>query len=102
MNIAVFVKQIPDQSVVGNLNSDFRFNREGKITIDEADLYGVELALQLRDSVGSGQVSLISMAPNSEVVGIKNALAMGADNAIVTVIQVYCQHKLVSFVKLAF
>ena len=72
MNIAVFVKQIPDQSVVGNLNSDFRFNREGKITIDEADLYGVELALQLRDSVGSGQV-----------VGIKNALAMGADNAIV-------------------
>ena len=83
MNIAVFVKQIPDQSVVGNLNSDFRFNREGKITIDEADLYGVELALQLRDSVGSGQVSLISMAPNSEVVGIKNALAMGADNAIV-------------------
>lgn len=83
MDIAVLVKQIPDPAVPGELTSDFRFKRDGKIVIDDADLYGVELALQLIESAGSGEVTVISMAPNKESVGIKNALAMGADKAIV-------------------
>lgn len=83
MNIVVLVKQIPDPSVVGELDSNFLFKRDGKIVLDDADLYGVEIALQLRDAAGEGEVSLVSMAPNNEVVGVKNALAMGADKAIV-------------------
>ena len=83
VNIAVLVKQIPDPSVVGSLDSSFRFNRDGKIVIDDADLYGVEVALALKDAAGGGEVSVVSMAPNGESAGVRTALAMGADKAVV-------------------
>ncbi len=83
VNIAVLVKQIPDPSEVGSLDSDFRFVRTGKIVLDEADLFGVEMALQLRDSAGGGEVSVVSMVPGGEVTGVRTALAMGADKAVV-------------------
>ena len=43
--------------------------RDGKLILDESDSYGVEMALQLVDAAGGGEVSLVSMAPNGEVVG---------------------------------
>ena len=43
--------------------------RDGKLILDESDSYGVEMALQLVDAAGDGEVSLVSMAPNDEVVG---------------------------------
>jgi len=36
------------------------------------------MALQLVDAAGGGEVSLVSMAPNGEVSGMRTALAMGA------------------------
>lgn len=57
-------------------------NRSGKLILDEADSYGVEMALQLVDRAGGGEVSLVSMAPNAEVSGLRTALAMGAGSAI--------------------
>jgi len=36
------------------------------------------MALQLVDAAGGGEVSLVSMAPNGEVSGLRTALAMGA------------------------
>ncbi|HMS24318.1 MAG TPA: electron transfer flavoprotein subunit beta/FixA family protein [Acidimicrobiia bacterium] len=83
LNIAVVVKQIPDPSLVGELDADFRFVRSGKIVLDDADLYGVEVALQLRDAAGGGEVCVVSMAPEGETAGVRTALAMGADKAIV-------------------
>ena len=56
--------------------------RDGKLILDESDSYGVEMALQLVDKAGGGEVTLISMAPNSEVSGLRTALAMGAHKAI--------------------
>jgi electron transfer flavoprotein beta subunit len=56
--------------------------REGKIVIDESDMYGVEMALQLVDAAGGGEVSLVSMAPNNETSGLRTALAMGAVKAV--------------------
>jgi len=83
MNIAVCVKQIPDPAVPGELNSDTKtLKREGKLILDESDSYGVEMALQLVDTAGEGEVTLISMAPNDEVSGLRTALAMGAAKAI--------------------
>ena len=52
--------------------------RDGKLILDESDSYGVEMALQLVDAAGGGEVSLVSMAPNGEVSGMRTALAMGA------------------------
>jgi electron transfer flavoprotein beta subunit len=40
------------------------------------------MALQLVDKAGGGEVTLVSMAPNSEVSGLRTALAMGAAKAI--------------------
>ncbi len=83
MNIAVCVKQIPDQSVPGKLDpGTHNLVRDGKLILDDSDSYGVEMALQLVDRAGGGEVTLISMAPNGEVSGIRTALAMGADRAV--------------------
>ncbi len=78
MNVIVCVKQIPDPATPGVLNADHTLKREGKLILDESDGYGVEMALQLVDTAGGGDVSLVSMAPNGEVSGMRTALAMGA------------------------
>ena len=84
MHVVVCVKQIPDPSAPGRLDPDTRtLVREGKFVMDDSDSYGVEMALQLVQSAGGGQVTVISMAPNREIKGVKDALAMGADGAIV-------------------
>ncbi len=82
MNIAVCVKQIPDPAEPGALNPDNTLKRDGKLILDESDSYGVEMALQLVDKAGGGEVTLISMAPNSETSGLRTALAMGAAKAV--------------------
>jgi electron transfer flavoprotein beta subunit len=82
MNVAVCVKQIPDPAVPGSLSADKTLDRSGKLILDESDSYGVEMALQLVDAAGGGEVTLISMAPNGEVSGLRTALAMGAAKAI--------------------
>src|SRR6187397_1464081 len=82
MNIAVCVKQIPDPAEPGALNPDHTLKRDGKLILDESDAYGVEMALQLVDTAGGGEVTLVSMAPNSETAGLRTALAMGAAKAV--------------------
>jgi electron transfer flavoprotein beta subunit len=82
MNIVVCVKQIPDPALPGELDPDHTLKREGKLILDDSDSYGVEMALQLADKAGGGEVTLVSMAPNSEVSGLRTALAMGAAKAI--------------------
>jgi electron transfer flavoprotein beta subunit len=82
MNVVVCVKQIPDPADPGALNPDHTLKRDGKLILDESDSYGVEMALQLVDKAGSGEVTLVSMAPNGEVSGLRTALAMGAAKAI--------------------
>jgi electron transfer flavoprotein beta subunit len=83
MNVAVCVKQIPDPAVPGELDPETKtLKREGKLIRDESDSFGVEMALQLVDKAGGGEVTLVSMAPNEEVSGLRTALAMGAAKAI--------------------
>jgi electron transfer flavoprotein beta subunit len=82
MNVVVCVKQIPDPAVPGSLQADHTLDRSGKLILDESDSYGVEMALQLVDAAGGGEVTLVSMAPNNEVSGLRTALAMGAAKAI--------------------
>jgi len=83
MNVAVCVKQIPDPASPGKLDPATRtLVREGKLIMDDSDAYGVEMGLQLVDSAGGGEVTLVSMAPNDEVSGLRNGLAMGAAKAV--------------------
>jgi electron transfer flavoprotein beta subunit len=79
MNVIVCVKQIPDPATPGELDpTTHQLKRDGKLILDESDSYGVEMALQLVDAAGGGEVSIVSMAPNGEMSGMRTALAMGA------------------------
>ena len=83
MNVVVCVKQIPDPASPGQLDPATKtLVRSGKLIIDDSDMYGVEMALQLVGKAGGGEVTLVSMAPNNEVSGLRTALAMGAHKAI--------------------
>jgi electron transfer flavoprotein beta subunit len=83
MNVVVCVKQIPDPAEPGSLDPNTKtLKRDGKLILDESDSYGVEMALQLVDKAGGGEVTLVSMAPNSETSGLRTALAMGAAKAV--------------------
>ncbi len=83
MKVIVCVKQIPDPALPGELDSATNtLKRDGKLILDESDSYGVEMALQLGDAAGGGEVALVSMAPNGEVSGLRTALAMGAAQGV--------------------
>jgi electron transfer flavoprotein beta subunit len=82
MNVVVCVKQIPDPAEPGKLEADNTLDRSGKLILDESDSYGVEMALQLADAAGGGEVTLVSMTANGETSGLRTALAMGAAKAI--------------------
>ena len=83
MNVVVCVKQIPDPADPGALDPETKtLKRDSKLILDESDSYGVEMALQLVDAAGGGEVTLVSMAPNGEVGGLRTALAMGAAKAV--------------------
>jgi electron transfer flavoprotein beta subunit len=83
MNIVVCVKQIPDPAAPQSLDAQHNLNRTGKLILDEADTYGVEMALQLVDKAGSGEVTVVSMGSGDDVAGLRNALAMGAAKAVI-------------------
>lgn len=83
MKVVVCVKQIPDPADPGALDPETRtLKRDVKLILDESDSYGVEMALQLVDAAGEGEVTLVSMAPNGERSGLATALAMGAESAV--------------------
>mgnify|MGYP006160446305 CR=1 FL=1 len=82
MNIAVCVKHIPDPNVPPEMDGKY-LKREGvQGVLDPGDEFGVEAALQIKEAQGSGEVTLVSMAPNGEVSGLRTALAMGAAKGV--------------------
>jgi electron transfer flavoprotein beta subunit len=83
MNVVVCVKQIPDPAAPQSFDAQYNLDRSGKLILDEADTYGVEMALQLVDKAGSGEVSVVSMGSANDLAGLRNALAMGAAKAVI-------------------
>ena len=68
MNVVVCVKQIPDPADPGALDPrPHPQARRASSSSTSPTRYGVEMALQLVDKAGGGEVTLVSMAPNSEV-----------------------------------
>ncbi len=83
MDVAVLVKQIPDPDTPADFDPETRtLVRSGGLVLDESDSYGVEMALQLVEQAGGGEVTLVSMAPDGESSGLRTALAMGAAKAV--------------------
>lgn len=83
MRVVVCVKQIPDPAAPYALDPDTHFiERPAEQVLDDTDRYGVEMGLQLAGAV-EGTVTLVSMGPAGNLQGIRQALAMGADKAVV-------------------
>jgi electron transfer flavoprotein beta subunit len=83
MKIAVCVKQIPDPATPYALDPATHFVvRPAEQVLDDTDRYGIELGLQLAEASG-GSVTLVSMSPAGNLQGIRQALAMGAEKAVV-------------------
>jgi electron transfer flavoprotein beta subunit len=83
MKIVVCAKQIPDPSAPQAFDGSQNLDRSGKLILDEADTYGVEMALQLVEQAGEGEVVVVSMGDATDVAGLRNALAMGAARAVI-------------------
>ena len=82
MNIAVCVKQIPDPATPYELDSENHWIvRPNDQVLDDTDRVGIEVGLQLAEG-SQGSVTLFSMSPSGNLQGIRQALAMGADSAV--------------------
>jgi electron transfer flavoprotein beta subunit len=83
MKIAVCAKQIPDPATPYSLDPETHYVvRPNDQVLDDTDRYGVETALQIAEAT-EGTVTLVSMGPAGSLQGIRQALAMGADKAVV-------------------
>ena len=83
MRVVVCVKQIPDPASASSLDPETnRLVRPAEQVLDDTDRYGIEVGLRLGTATG-GTVTLLSMGPTGTMQGIRQALAMGADKAVI-------------------
>jgi len=82
LNIIVCIKQVPDTTDVQINPETHTLIREGiSSIINPFDLYAIEEALSLKEKFG-GKVSIISLGPPQSMKALKEAIGMGADEAI--------------------
>ena len=82
MNIVVCIKQVPDTNEIRINPVTGTLIRDGVPSIiNPDDKGGLELALQLKDQHGA-HVTVITMGPPQADIALREALAMGADRAI--------------------
>ena len=85
MKIFVCIKQVPDpNTTVSKLDPNTkRLVRSGvSLVLDPGDESTISAAIKLRDTLGGSEVVAISMGPTTAQEGMRRALAMGADRAI--------------------
>ncbi len=81
MNITVCIKQVPDTSEVRINPETNTLIRDGVPSIiNPYDLHALEAALSIKDATGAN-VSVLTMGPPQADSALKEAVAMGADDA---------------------
>jgi len=82
MNIIVCIKQVPGTTQVRINPETNTLIREGvEAIINPFDENAIEAALQLRDKHG-GKVTVITMGPPQATTALRDAMALGADEAV--------------------
>ena len=80
MRILVPIKQVPETGAVKMDEATGTMIREGvEAIVNPLDLYGLELAIGLRESGRAQEVFTISMGPMKAEKAIREAIAMGCD-----------------------
>ncbi|MFH0766046.1 MAG: electron transfer flavoprotein subunit beta/FixA family protein [Calditrichota bacterium] len=83
MNIAVLVKLVPDTQATIKIGEDRRYISPADVNfvLNPYDEYALEEALKIKEREG-GSVTVLSLGGDEAVKALRNALAMGADNAV--------------------
>ena len=82
MNIVVCIKQVPDTAEVKINPETNTLIREGVPSIiNPFDMHAIEAGLQIREKIG-GKVTVITMGPPQAETALRDALSMGADDAV--------------------
>ncbi len=83
MRIIVCVKQVPDTTEVKIDPKTNTLVREGVPSIlNPYDQFGVEESIRIRDMLGEGRITVLSMGPPQARTALTKCLALGADDAI--------------------
>lgn len=83
MNIIVCIKQVPETTEVRINPETNTLIREGvKSIINPFDMYAIEEAVRLKDKFGGSKVTVITMGPPQAEAALKEAISMGADEAV--------------------
>lgn len=82
MKIAVLIKQVPDTAEVRINPETGTLIREGVPSIiNPYDMHAIEAGLKIREEKG-GKVTVITMGPPQAETALRDAIAMGADDAV--------------------
>jgi electron transfer flavoprotein alpha/beta subunit len=82
VNIVVCIKQVPDTADVRINPETNTLIRDGVASIiNPFDVHAIEAALQFREKAG-GKVIVITMGPPQAEAALRDAIAMGADEAV--------------------
>jgi electron transfer flavoprotein alpha/beta subunit len=82
MNIVVCIKQVPDTGEVKIDPENGTLIREGVPSIiNPFDMHAIEAGIQIKEKVG-GKVTVVTMGPPQAEVALREAMAMGADDAL--------------------
>jgi len=82
LNVIVLIKQVPDPKGYVGIKEDGTLDREkGSSIINPYDKNALEAALKVKERHGA-KVTVISMGPPKAEDALREALAMGADEAI--------------------
>jgi electron transfer flavoprotein beta subunit len=84
MKIAVCIKRTPDSETRFRIGASGSAIDEAGVKFDMDDFasYAVEVALQMKEKAGSGEVVAVALGPDNVQETLRKAMSMGADRAI--------------------
>ena len=84
MKIAVCIKRTPDSETRFRIGASGSAIDEAGVKFDMDDFasYAVEVALQIKEKAGAGEVVVLALGPDNVQETLRKAMSMGADRAI--------------------
>jgi electron transfer flavoprotein beta subunit len=82
VNILVFVKQVPDTETRIQLKDGVVDTSAVKWVANPYDEFAIEEALRIKERLGTGKVTVVSLGPDRVKDAIKYSLSLGADEGI--------------------
>ncbi|MEO0020580.1 MAG: electron transfer flavoprotein subunit beta/FixA family protein [candidate division WOR-3 bacterium] len=84
MNIICCLKQVPSTETKIRINPQTGLvdTNEVEWVINPYDEYALEMALRIRETLGRGKITVISLGPERVKMALRTALAMGVDEAV--------------------